>query len=161
MFDKIMKYLIVLILFLPFSLQSKEITMQCSLSKVMSNGDEIKKFTPSKRFLKYKDSLVSKRDILQKHEGEWFSWCTDEATEYFNNYFKEKNAEKTVIKSERVLKKLSGRCEESILTKKGKSINVVNVDFEFLERKDDMTVFNEDEEIIKKFTLYYKCEQTK
>ena len=60
-----MKYFIILILLLSFSANSKEVIMVCNLDKVVSDGNE-RNFSPSKKFLKYKDSMVTKRNIMQK-----------------------------------------------------------------------------------------------
>ena len=66
-----MKYFIILIFFLSFSANSKGVTIVCNLDKVIINGNE-RNFSPTKRFLKYKDSVVTKRNIMQKFDGEWF-----------------------------------------------------------------------------------------
>ena len=154
-----MKYIFILLLFLPFSIKSKEITMICEISKKLVNGNE-ERFTPQKKFLKYKDSLVAKRDVLQKFEGQWFSWCSDESTKIFNEYFKENNIPIDNYKEERVLNKLSAKCKTTFINRNNlQQQSIINVDFEFLERTDAMTLFNEDGEIQEKGILYYKCQQ--
>ena len=134
--------------------------MVCSLNKFIDDGNE-RNFKPQKKFLKYKDSLVAKRDILQKFDGEWISWCSDEAEEFFNNYFIENNIKRKILKSSREIKKLSGKCENHTYSEKRKEtvISKISVDFEFLERKDSVSLVNEDGKIISKGSHFYICEQ--
>ena len=156
-----MKYFIILTFFLSFAVKSKEIVIKCEKYKELRNSKIEVSFKPMKRFYKYKDTLLSKKDVYSKVDGNWLSWCTDEDTKAIDKTNKENNNPYQITKSEKVLNKLSAECTTEYYNKK-ESItytNIIALDFEFFERKSEGRFTDKNNNILSKRDNYFDCEK--
>ena len=72
---------------------------------------------------------------------------------------RENKIKRKILSSSRTLKTLAGKCEVQNYDEINQLTAILKgtLDFEFLERRETMTLFNTDKEILKTSLKYYKC----